>query len=213
MVLSDDGGVSDCVVLCDGSLPGLVALAIEAERAESAPLVIAGNPIGGVSSADTQAAREAVRAQAEVYNAPMIDGAYLLGGPASHDQSPAILASARITATVGRRRLVWGIQFPYLGSEPDLDAIATTVDRTMLIARLASLDLWDDPDAKVPEVLIETPLIDLSDEQVADLASDLSVPWQTVWWLGAPGEQAREDRSRWESVCEHFGLVVPAAAA
>jgi hypothetical protein len=210
---SDDVAVSDCVILCDGSLPGLVALAIEAERAESAPFVIAGDPNGGVDAGSAGAARDAVCAQAEIYNAQMIDGSYLLGGCASHDQSPALLAAARIAATVGRRRLVWGVQYPYLGTEPDLDAIATTVDRTLLISRLASLDLWDDSEATVPEILIETPLVDLSDEQVADLASDMSVPWQTVWWLGAQSEHARQVRSRWEGVCEHFGLVVPANAA
>ncbi len=190
-----------------------MALAIEAERAESAPFVIAGNPIEGADAGHAQAARDAVHAQAEIYNAQIIDGAYLLGGAGSRDQSPALLAAAHIAATVGRRRLVWGVQYPYLGSEPDLDSIATTVDRTLLISRLASLDLWDDPEAKVPEVLIETPLVDLSDEQVADLASDMSVPWQTVWWLGAQGENARLARGRWEAVCQHFGLVVPAAAA
>jgi hypothetical protein len=101
------------------------------------------------------------------------------------------------------------VQFPYIGTEPDLDTIATTTDRTLLVSRLASLDLWDDPESQVPEIRIETPLIDLADEQIADMASDLAVPWSTVWWLEASGERARQARERWEPICERFGLMPP----
>lgn len=201
--------MSDCVVFCDGSLAGLVALAIEAERAQSALVVLAGDPLGSVTAEDAHAARAAVHSQAQIYQCKVIEGDYLLGGAASAAQSPVLLTAARIAVCARKRRLVWGVQYPYIGTEPDLDTIATTTDRALLISRLTSLDLWDDPEAQVPEIRIETPLIDLSDEQIADMASDLGVPWTTVWWLGASGERARQARERWEPVCERFGLMPP----
>lgn len=203
--------MSDCVVLCDGSLAGLVALAIEAERADSAPVVFAGDPLGSISGADIEAASVAVRAQAAVFNATVIEGAFLMGGVKGAEQSRSLLAAAHVASAAGRRRLVWGVQFPFAGSEPDLDLVAATVDRCLLVSRLASLDLWGDASASIPEVRIETPLVDLADEQLADLATDLRVPWQTVWWLKATGARAGAERSRWTSICEDLGLASSAA--
>jgi len=195
------------VVLCDGSLAGLVALAIEAERADSAPLVLAGDLLGGMGPEEAEVARDAVQAQSRIYQATRIEGAFLLGGASCSEQSPALLTAARIAACAGKRRLVWSVQYPYIGTEPDLDTIATTTDRALLVSRLASLDLWDDPASQVPEVRVETPLIDLSDEQIADFAADLGVPWNTLWWRDASGACARANRERWSPVCEPLGLV------
>lgn len=202
--------MSDCIVLCDGSLPGLVALAIEAERADSAPLVLAGDPVGVIAPADIEAATGSVRAQAAVFGAPVVEGAFLAGGVSGADQSRCLLSAAHVAAAAERRRLVWGVQFPFVGSEPDLDLVAATVDRCLLVSRLASLDLWGTESAGVPEVRIETPLVDLSDEQLADLATDMRVPWQTVWWVKASGERARVERARWAEICEDLGLMSPA---
>lgn len=205
--------MSDAIVLCDGSLSGLVALAIEAERADSAPLVLAGDPTGAITGPEVERAHAAVRAQAAIFDASVVEGAFVLGGPGGADQSRALLAAAHVASAAGRRRLVWGVQFPFAGSEPDLDLVAGTVDRCLLVSRLASLDLWGDASARVPEVRIETPLVDLSDEQLADLATDLRVPWQTLWWLKAQGARADAERARWEAICEDLGLVSSASAA
>lgn len=146
-----------------------------------------------------------------MYNATVLEASFLVGGTAGPDQTRALLAAAHLAAAAGRRRLVWGIQYPFVGPEPDLDLVATTADRCLLVSRLATLDLWGDPAARVPEIRIETPFIDLADDQLADLALDLRVPWQTVWWINADGEHARRERSRWSSICEDLGLSAAAA--
>jgi hypothetical protein len=201
------------VVLCDGSLACLVALAIEAERADSAPLVIAGDPGGCVGPGDVDAARAAVETQARLYDAALVQGGFLRGGPTGADQSRALLAAAHVAAAAGKRRLVWGVQYAFVGSEPDLDLVASTVDRCLLVSRLASLDLCRDAAGAAPEVRIDTPLVDLCDEQVADLALDMRVPWRTAWWIAGGGERARVERARWEPACTISGPAGSSAVA
>lgn len=131
----------------------------------------------------------------ECVHHPMLTGS---GGAAG--QSEALLRAAHTAAELGCRRVVWSVQFAFVGGEPNLDHVASAVDRAMLVSRLASLDVWDRPEIAVPEVRIETPLVDLSDEQIADLALDLSVPLGTLWWLHGTGAVADAERARWAAL-------------
>ena len=81
----------------------------------------------------------------------------------------------------------------------DLDRIAQAADRALLAGRLAGLDATLHAS---PGVQVETPLLDLTDGQLADLAMDMDVPLETCWWWGGDtghDAQAHQARARWRS--------------
>jgi hypothetical protein len=204
--------VSRTLLLIDGSVAGLVALAIEAERGvrDAQPAVVwAADLQSHLGEDDVPAARSAIHAQAATYGLECVQAPMLVAPGRASEQSEALLRAAHEAASLGCRRIVWAVQYPYEGSEPNLDLIASTVDRAMLVSRLASLDVWDQAEVMVPEVRVETPFVDFSDEQLADLAVDLSVTIASAWWHTGTSPQAIASRERWQPVLA--GLVAPAA--
>ncbi|RMH14675.1 MAG: hypothetical protein D6695_00495 [Planctomycetota bacterium] len=199
------------LVISDGSVAGLTACAIEADRAPGEPVVWAGDLLGAVPESDCPVAERAVGVQADLLGMSRANLPWLGTGGSNSEQSMALLRIGQHAARLGIRRVVWAVQFPFLGSEPDLDRLATTHDRCLLASRLVSLDLWDHPDPQVPEVRIETPLIDLSDAQLVDLALDVGAPVGSVWWMDAVSDTARREQKRWSPVLTELGWA-PAAA-
>lgn len=204
--------MSGPLIISDGSVAGVVACAIEAERRGEGdqPIIWAGDLLSRVPAFDRDAMQRAVRAQAEILGLHVLDrpmlglceGACEGSGAA---QSLALMAAAQHAAALGMRRVVWGVQFGLIGAEPDLDRIASTVDRCLLISRLVSLDLWDHPDPPVPEVRVEAPLVDLSDGQLADLALDLGAPVSQLWWMDRHSDAALGEHKRWDPVLTSLG--------
>jgi hypothetical protein len=73
---------------------------------------------------------------------------------------------------------------------PSVEGLARELDRTLLVSRLVTLDAAEHG-AGVFEV--QTPLMDLSDVQVAELALDLDVPiWRAWWWEAVAGKRAKD---------------------
>ncbi|MCL4221654.1 MAG: 7-cyano-7-deazaguanine synthase [Phycisphaerales bacterium] len=198
--------MSACLIISDGSLPGMVAAAIESERrVDSQPKVWAGDPLGQVVGPTRSMARLAVQSQADALGLELLDRDWIGSDGTGAGQSLALLSIAQQAAAMGVRRVVWAVQYPLLGVEPDLDRIAATVDRCLLISRLVSLDLWDHPNPSVPEVRIEMPLVDLSDTQIADLALDLGAPIASAWWMEGVGEPAQAEQRRWLPLLAELG--------
>jgi len=98
-------------------------------------------------------------------------------------QSRILLEAAQIALRAGIRRVVWPVRVmrPEMDLNIDhlLDEIAITVDRALLSARLGSLDASESTGV---DVVIETPFVDLSNEQMVDLVGDLALPIDTCWW-------------------------------
>ena len=98
-------------------------------------------------------------------------------------QSRMLLEAGQIALRAGIRRVVWPIRVmrPEMNVPVDelVDQIAQVIDRAVLTARLASLDAGE---GTAVDVVIETPFVDLSNEQMLDLADDLAVPLETCWW-------------------------------
>lgn len=187
----------------------MVAAAIEYERRSGpVPKVWPGDPLAWISGPTRSMAHHAVRAQAEILGLEMLDRDWLGSDGSGPGQSLALLGVAQQAAVLGVRRVVWAVQFPPLGVEPDLDRIAATVDRCLLISRLVSLDLWDQPHPPVPEVRLETPLVDLSDSQIVDLALDLGVPIASAWWIDGVGVPAQAEQRRWLPLLAELGWAV-----
>ncbi len=110
-------------------------------------------------------------------------------------QTRMLLDAATLAIQLGIKRVIWPIQ----ADETDdpalhLDQIATAIDRALLTARLATLDA---PDQGGVEVTIETPLIDLSNQQISDLAADLNVPISSCWWINTGLPDAPMHHQRW----------------
>jgi len=120
--------------------------------------------------------------------------------------------AASIALLSGFRRVVWPVRaasFTHTDgrSQEDLiELIGTMIDRALLVSRLVSLDAT--PDTAV-EVVIETPFVDLTDEQLYDLSEDLSIPIETCWWHSARTlPAAQRIAQRWASIPTRSSLQI-----
>ncbi len=202
--------VDRTLVISDGSLAALVATAMVSEQlaaaGNSSPDELGGIVIGSPSSATEpgwSACERAAGRQADIYGLGFVPpdaamrarveaGAAL---PAGALESLILTDAAYNAAMHGCERVIWPVQAPTVDGEPDLTSVARFVDRATLVSRLAGLDAerpeWSG--LSVREVRIDTPLVDLTDDQLADLALDMRVPADSCWWWGSDAPEA----SRW----------------
>lgn len=193
------------LVISDGSLAALVATAMVSEEAASGasatptdlPGIVWPVVASWVHAAELWPACErAAGSQADLYglgfmppdHARRTTSEHLAQLPAGQAETTVLLQAAYLAAQQGCRRVLWPIQCrPDVGTgDLDLDTVSRAIDRAVLAGRIASLDL-DRPEwagCGVPEVRIETPFVDLTDDQLADLSRDLEVPVETCWWWG-----------------------------
>jgi hypothetical protein len=121
--------------------------------------------------------------------------------------SQGLLAAAYVAAAHRCDRVVWPVQSPAPVSgedDVDLDRIAADVDRALLVSRLVALDA--DEHGR-PGLRIETPYVDLSDRQLAELAFDMDVPVHLCWWW--EGESGAAERERWLGTLRAVGWRAP----
>ncbi len=108
-----------------------------------------------------------------------------------------LLRACYLAAARRCTRVVWPVhcKLPE-GEAADLDRISRSIDRALLVGRLISLD---DDELGGIEITIETPFVDLEDDQIADLALDMELPVEACWWSGALGQApgAATERNRW----------------
>ncbi len=196
------------IVISDGNLPALVAACLAAEEARERDTVglwaVHAATGGGASHSPVE---RAIQAHAELLGAEIIgagDPAQPSGGDAA-TPSGALLQAATAAAAAGASRLIW----PEVAAG-DLDRMAREADRALLISRLVGLD-----EAAPARFEIETPLLDLTDEQVAELALDLDAPvWRCWWWSIVRGAEeaeapvvalARAQDERWTGALRRVG--------
>ncbi len=132
---------------------------------------------------------------------------------ATGDRLSAVLLSAGSQALArGLSRMIWPIHLGGPGGSGErladhaagLDAIAETCDRCMAAARLLALDAG-------PEGFsIQTPFVDFTDAQIADLAADVDLPIDQAFLGSADGMGATEHR-RWSKALAAVGLDMPPA--
>lgn len=190
-----------CLILSDGGLESAVVAAIAAEQTTRAdtepPLVI---PAWWGAPADLDlllpSIDRAVARQAELFGLALLTDQTAYPPELSEEQavnqasmqSQMLLQSSAYASELGIRRLIWPARIgnASIDFDParDLDRLASTIDRSVLIGRLATLDAPNAGDeAELREVVIETPVVDFSNAQLADLAGDLSVPLDSCWWF------------------------------
>jgi hypothetical protein len=146
-----------------------------------------------------------------------------------HD-TDGLLAAGRLAMSLGIRTVVWPVHYGAgRAGEPgtlDLDRAAVGADRALLVGRLMSLEGHE---SGVPSIRFETPLLDLSDRQLAELAVDLGLSIalegaaaKACWWTLALQEpsrwsteaidQATAERIRWVPVLRDAGMSISASA-
>lgn len=195
------------LVLSDGNLPALLAILTEADAGAGLgargrrPVVL---PWFADPSVDALA-RKSVDEQARSFGLEIVRfdagpprvGRLFEAGPAR--TTLALITAVYTALEIGCERVVWPVQ---LGGPENLDAthlagMAEAVDRALICARIS---LLDGPARGMAEVRVETPFIDLTDHQLAELAWDMDAPVQRCWWWGgdrAPDAPGGAERERW----------------
>ncbi|MCC6676548.1 MAG: hypothetical protein IT436_05335 [Phycisphaerales bacterium] len=182
------------LIIGDGGLASLIACAAAREAAlitgASQPAVLWSGP---ARAEEAPQRSEAAERQAGAYGLELVvhTAPNSLYGPGSAPYKG--LADDRLLMDVaasaiqhGCDRVIWPIHYggPGHASDPaepahDLDAISAAVDRALLITRLVGIDAGQHAR---PAFRVETPYVDFTDRQIADLALDLDVPVETCWW-------------------------------
>jgi len=116
-----------------------------------------------------------------------LEGVDVAGGPIPDaderttgiESARTLLAAAARAVETDRARILWPVA---LGD--DLSQMAAAADRVRAVERL--LDLETDP-TRAP-IRFDLPLLDLTLDQVADLAIDLDAPGEGAWWCKHDGE-------------------------
>ncbi len=196
------------LVLTDGDLPSLVAAASAAEQAVGVtdpakrPILL---PFAASAGQLTAIAAQARALALSVL--PAIAAAHPSsdGEAQSHDLLAALYGAAR----AGIDTVLWPVSAA-TGETVDVDLASTLADRALLVGRLVALD--ESHHAR-PSVRLETPYLDLTDTQLADLAADLAVPLNTVWWWGSSNGDAARARARWSEALTAAGWPLVTASA
>lgn len=197
------------LILCDGGLTSLLAAAIAREWLSVPPKKgarVATNAIMLPRPHLPPARQRAVELQAELFGheliAPKVES---IGGETSAGEmrSRELLSAAFAAARLGCGTVIWPVQCVE-NYEPNLDKIAKASDRCVLVSRLVAIDA---DEHRVPGITIETPYIDFTDTQIADLAADMNVPTKLCWWnqVGASDAEAAQERERWQLAFEQVG--------
>ncbi len=188
------------LVLMDGSLPALVAAAMAREgRIDGAGQEAMAWLIG------TERMLRCAEAQAEAMGLRVVARAEPSEEMSVERTSGIVLLASSIAAArLGCGSVVWASHCARAGSanEVDIDRVAEAIDRATLVGRLASLEAR-------AEVEVHVPFIDLSDQQIADLAVDMGVEASSCWWATGDGPSMPE-RRRWISMLRAHGVAIAA---
>ena len=214
------------LILSDGGLASLVACAVAKETAAIDGRVHAGISVLpaldiGQAAGVTRALREkAVRTQAEVFGYelwdPLPSGPDALPGAVElrEQESRSLLVATQLAAKKACDNLVWPLQCAGPATDRDedgldLDWIARAADKAVLVSRLVAVDA--DAHHK-PGIRIDTPYLDVTDHQLADLAAEMELPMRACWWWTASrrdGEFAVAERERWLRALAFVGWSAP----
>ena len=198
------------LIISDGGMTSLLACGLAAEEADTSnterPIVW----IPEVGGDDPTTHKDAVLKQAQILSLELLTAR--VTEPVDRCasgllESEILLHAGHLAGSERCGRVVWPVQLgaATTAEEPPLDRVAEAVDRALLVSRLISID---GDFYGLTEVAVDTPFVDLADEQVADLAAEMSLPIESCWWwtaLGAMGSGADAERERWVGALRMIG--------
>ncbi|MEN1705028.1 MAG: hypothetical protein AAGJ54_05865 [Planctomycetota bacterium] len=200
---------SSPLIICDGGVESVLAAAHAAEAYSASgpeetatPVLWSAPPREVGDSAGLETTERIARTLAlRTVQAP-VPRAIKAGDEVAPEADTLMLVRAcSLAAEMRLRRVVWPIRHNHF------DDSARAFDRATLVGRLASLDAEA---AGLPEITVETPYVDLADDQIADLIQDISAPVEACWWLhgaAATTEAGLDEHRRWRSLVEGVGVV------
>lgn len=210
------GDPAQAMVVSDGGLVSLIACVAAKERVlAAAPDAPQAMPVvwACIGPGPTSRARaHAIEAQASALGLEVVvpaSDAGNLTGSVGERATRQLIDAAYTAASRGCSVLVLSDRHAD-GDMVDLPGVTATIDRATLVSRLVSLDVPSDAGS----FEIETPYVDLSDRQVAELAVDLGAPIQLCWWWHAELREGKPDTAatifkrehdRWTSVLAECG--------
>ncbi|MEL7484811.1 MAG: hypothetical protein AAFN41_10710 [Planctomycetota bacterium] len=189
------------IVVCDGDLGSLVCLT---HAAESAVQAADGRklPIVAFSVATRHAGRaRSVKRLANFHGAEIIEADEVF-----ERDTDLLLAAGRLADDRSASTVIWPAHAGIAGDVDaiDVDRASVIANTSVLVERLLELE---SPAAPV----IESPLVDLSDRQVADLAIDLGMVPGDVWWAAGGDDDCLLAAERWSAAFEACGAPLRVA--
>lgn len=191
------------LIISDGGVESALAAAHAAEAHASdqhdetsqAPAPVLW-PAACESAAPDQACEQATKRLAErlglrTVRAPRPGPLKQREGTPREAETLLLVRACTLAAELGLPRVVWPAR------RDDLDDSARAHDRALLIARVAGLDAEA---VGAPELRIDAPYLDLSDEQVAELVEDIGAPIESCWWADADPQDdpaSADEHRRW----------------
>lgn len=208
-----DGDLATIVAASAAADAALLAEPDPARRRELRPVLFV-PPLAGATA---KARSWAIRRQAELFEMELIESgssdaasapqgfAATEGGEWPSDTRNLVLAG--ICAIEHACPIVVWPTHSVHAESPDLDDVSRAVDRALLVSRLISLDA--DHHGQ-PGFRVETPFVDFSDRQLADLVIDMDLPVRLCWWWHAEmasggSAEFRHQHDRWTTVLREVG--------
>lgn len=214
-----------CLIITDAGLPALILASMLSEQQPSANKLRSTLYPAWWSSLTDMDIRvpsidRAVEMQADLLSLSVVRDHAGYPEESNHRESQSSLGihqtrmlheAATLAIQLGYKRVLWPIQIPESTDAPKrLSEISTAIDRALLTARLATLDAQSQGGI---EVTIETPLVDLNDQQLADIAADLNAPISSCWWTDSSLPDAQSHINRWTRESKTASMLEPRPAS
>jgi hypothetical protein len=167
-------GTSDILIILDGDLTSIVGAAMLRDE-----LLGASGCRGWAVIAPGVGAAASLRRAAAIETADAFGFSIALQQRADESQNQVLIRSVEAARERGCGRISWPIHAGGVGVV-DLDEAARLVHRASLAARLVQL-----ASADAAPITIRADVVDLADEQVADLVLDVDAPVRLAWWWDA----------------------------
>jgi len=183
------------LVISQGDLAGLVAAVIASEETVRRESLGGGAPVVWTA---TQKTRDVIGRHARSLGLRVVKSSAGVGVDWGNGggANRLLLDAATCALSLGCPVVVWPVicRGPSSDELALVETIAAAVNRATLVSRLVSLDASE---AGLPEVRIETPFVDLTDQQLAELACDVGVRFEDCWWWMDDSPLANAERERW----------------
>lgn len=187
------------LAIVDGGLESLVASML-VDPPKRAIAWFAGGPPDQIELRRSAAASQADLIGLESAVDSICDSVLWSALPGGFGEATLLLAALAQAAKLDRSRVLWPRHVA-----GDLNDMLDAADRALLVHRIGLIELEN---TESPNIRIDTPLIDLTDRQLVELAVDLDAPVWSCWFeqpqaVDIPA--AQREKARWEDLLKETG--------
>lgn len=195
------------LIVTDGGVLGLLAVAAAAERSGPDQLCFYWHPAAHPDRADSE--RAACLAQSGFYGVPEAPEQNPvqvgLGRDPFEIDCRTLLEATLLVRHLGGGEVIWPVNAPEApGGGPDVSSISGTVNQALLMSELVSMTA--PRTRELVPVRVRTPYADLTDRRIADLILDMDLPIWTCWFWN---DTENSERARWTALLREAGWTGP----